>query len=455
MVERFPYGKAPFWLLALALASSLLLVATRQRAAEDRPDLSLATFAVQHYTAYKRMLPEFERLHHVKVGLQLVDSRALQTRLQNAMLAHAAVPDLVELGDGTIGYFTRGPLVDVGFLDLTERIERGGYRERMVASRFSKWESRGHLFAIPHDVHPVMLVYRADLVEALGLHVEELDTWDAFAAAGQRVLKDLDGDGVIDRYMIDFPEGGGFGLLIVLRQRGVGLFNERGEVSFNDPRTVDTMLWYLHQVRGPHRIATECGWGQPLAKAMNDGVALFYVAPDWRSHMFQTDVPGLAGKLKLMPLPAWQKGGRRTSTFGGTGLAITKQSPHPELAWELAKFLYFTPSELGKRFAETGVLPPFRDAWGLPEFQAPSAFYSGQRLGAEYAQLAPETPPVWDSPYSAKAEAKLGEVFLRAVAHFDRHGDDGLRQVIEQELAGADAYLRRLMARDVLGSTHR
>lgn len=455
MVERFPYGKAPFWLLALALASSLLLVATRQRAAVDRPDLSLATFAVQHYAAYKRMLPEFERAHHVKVGLQLVDQRALQTRLQNAMLAHVAVPDVVEIVDGTIGSFTRGPLSDVGFLDLTERIQRAGYRDRIVASRFSKWESRGHLFAVPHDVHPVMLVYRADLVEALGLHVEELDTWDAFAAAGQGVLKDFDGDGVTDRYMIDLPSGGGFGLTLLLLQRGVGLFSKTGDVSFNDPRAVETIVWYLHQVRGPRRIATECGWGQPLAKAMSDGVALFYVAPDWRSNLIQTDVPGLSGKLKLMPLPAWEKGGRRTSTWGGTGLAITKQSAHPELAWELAKFLYFTPRELGKRFADTGVLPPFRDAWSLPEFQAPSAFYSGQRLGAEYARLAPETPPVWDSPYSTAAEAKLGEAFLRAAEHFDGHGDDGLREVVERELAQAETYVRRLMDRNVLGKTRR
>jgi arabinosaccharide transport system substrate-binding protein len=451
MVERFPYGKAPFWLLTLALISGLLLVATRQRAAVDRPDISLATFAVQHYAAYKRVLPEFERLHHVKVGLQLVDARALQTRLQNAMLAHAAVPDVVEIGDGSIGYFTRGPLKDIGFLDLTDRIQEGGYRDRIVASRFSKWESRGRLFAVPHDVHPVMLVYRADLLEAAGLRAEDLDTWDAFAAAGRRVLKDLDGDGVTDRYMIDLPSGGGFGLTVLLLQRGVGLFSKTGEVTFNEPRTVDTIVWYLHQVRGAARIATECGWGQPLAKAMNDGVALFYIAPDWRTNLFQTDVPGLAGKLKIMPLPAWEKGGRRTSTWGGTGLAITKQSPHPELAWELAKFLYFTPSELSKRFATTGVLPPFRDAWQLPEFQAPSAFYSGQRLGAEFARLAPDTPPVWDSPYSATAESKLGEAYLRAAEHFDSHGDDGLREVIQRELGVAEAYVRRIIERNVLG----
>ena len=454
MIERFPYGKAPFWLLALALASSLLLIATRQRAAEGRPELTFATFATQHYDAYKRVLPEFERKHGVKVGMQLVDMRALQTRLQNAMLAKAEVPDVVEVVSGSMGYFTRGPIKDVGLVDLSERIAREDYRRRIVPSRFSQWETRGKLFGIPHDVHPVMLVYRADLVEALGIRVEELDTWEAFAAAGRKVLRDLNGDGTTDRYMIDLPAGGGSGLSVLMLQQGVSLFGPDGRVAFDDPRTVDTMLWYLRQVRGPQRIATDCGWGQPFSKGMMDGVALFFVAPDWRTHLMEMDVPSLSGKLKLMPLPAWQKGGRRTSVWGGTGIAITKQSKRPDLAWELVKFLYFNPEELGKRFASTNILPPFQDAWDLPEFHTPSAFFSGQQVGAEYARMAPQTPPVWDSPYSTIAEGKVNEVFERAAQYYERNGEQGLREVIERELTAGSNYVKRIMDRNVLAGAH-
>lgn len=450
MVERFPYGKAPFWLLCLALLSSVLLLLTRQRPAEQRADLVFATFVPTHIAAYKQVLPEFERQHRVDVRLQLVDARALETRLQNAMLAGTPVPDLVELHEGSMSFFTRGPLSDVGFVDLTARVEREGYRARIVESRFSKWQSRGRVFAVPHDVHPVMLMYRADLLEALGISVDELDTWEAFAAAAPRVLRDLDGDGVIDRYMIDLPRAGGFGLTILMLQRGVGLFGPQGELTFNDPRTIDTMLWYLRHVSGPRPIATECGWGQALMKAMSDGLALFYLAPDWRTLQMQLDLPNLKGKLKLMPLPAWEKGGRRTSVWGGTGLALTRQGKRPDLAWELAKFLYFTPSQLGRRFAETNILPPFKDAWNLPEFNVENPFYSGQRLGAEYARLAPETPPSWDSPHQRSAEGKLNEVFSHAIDHYRSHGEAGLRELIQRELDAAEASLQHVIERNVL-----
>lgn len=450
MIDRFPYGKAPFWLSALALASLLLLLGTRQRGGNEKPDLVLALFAPNHLPAYRSVTPEFEKKHGVKIELQLVHQRALTNRLQNAILAGTEVPDLVELMEGGMGFFTRGPLKDVGFLDLTDRIDAEGYRERLVESRLSLWSSRSRVFALPHDVHPVMLMYRADLVEELGIDVAELRTWDDFARIGRSVVRDLNGDGVIDRYMIDLPTGGSWGLSLLLLQRDIGLFDAQGRMTFNQPKTIDTMIWYLRQTRGKDRIAYECGWGQSLNKAMTDGLALFYVAPDWRTYLTQDEVPRLASKLKLMPLPAWEVGGRRTSVWGGTGLAISRATKDPNLAWEYAKFLYFNTEELGKRFALTNLIPPFEDAWNLPEFQAPSAFYSGQKLGALFAELAPETPPVWSTPYSPLAHGKLSEAFLRAAEHYRVHGESGLHEYIQGQLDIAEAYVSRVMSRNVL-----
>lgn len=449
MIEHYPYGKAPFWLTALALVSLLLVVAMQQRE-EEEPDLVLAISAANHVDSYKQVLPRFEQKHGVKVALNLVHSRALQTRLQNAIMAGSEVPDLVELQENHLAFFTRGPVSDVGFTDITEPLEREGYRERLVESRLSLWMYQGRVFAAPHDVHPVMLMYRADVVEDLGIDVSKLETWDDFVEAGRKVVKDLDGDGVPDRYMIDLPVSAAWGLLILLRQRDVSLFDEHGNLTFNQPATVDTILWYARQVEGKDRIAFECGWGQPFYKAMSDGLVLFYIAPDWRTYTTQMDAPALAGKLKVMPLPAWKKGGRRTSVWGGTGLAITKASERQDLAWELAKELYFQPKELGERFAQTNIVPPLKDAWNLPEFREPNPFYSGQAIGEMYAALAPETPASWGSPYYREAEGQISQVFLRALERYRTRGEGGLREYVQDELDRAEAYLNRVIHRNVL-----
>jgi arabinosaccharide transport system substrate-binding protein len=232
------------------------------------------------------------------------------------------------------------------------------------------------------------------------------------------------------------------------------MFDEAGRVNFDREETVDTILWYLRQMFGPERIAYDCGanlvGGAVFNKALNDGLALFYIAPDWRTNSIQMEVPGVAGKMKVMPLPAWKPGGRRTSTWGGSGLAITKGTKHPELAYALAKYLYFDKSQLGPRFRMTQILPPLKDAWSSPEFRAPNAFFSGQPLGSLYAELAPDAPPDWSTPYKTQAENFVADAMMRAAAYYKERGEAGLRERIKKELHASRVYLEGYIGRNLL-----
>jgi arabinosaccharide transport system substrate-binding protein len=248
--------------------------------------------------------------------------------------------------------------------------------------------------------------------------------------------------------MLDLPKNGWWGLLVMLRQRGIELFDAAGKTAFNKPEMVDTIIWYLHQTRGPERIAYEAGWGQTFYKAVSDGLVLFIITPDWKSGQYQMNMPAMAGKMALMPMPAWHAGGRRTSTYGMSGLAISKTTKNPDLAWRFATFLYYDPAELGARFLGTNIIPPLKSAWDLPELQQPNAYFSGQAIGADYARLAPDVPPVYASPIYKPATTKLDEVLTRSAAHFEAHGDAGLAERVQAELDRADAYLQQWIHRD-------
>ena len=166
---QFPYGKAPFWILVLAIVTGTAMMLTRGLTSRGRPDLVFIVFAPVHYAAYQKLIPEFEETHNVKIQLQQISQRPLQTRLQSALLAGTKVPDMVEILNPFMGAFMKGPIEDVGFVDLTDRIKAEKLDERMVESRFSIWSSRGRIFALPHDVHPVALAYRRDIIEELGI----------------------------------------------------------------------------------------------------------------------------------------------------------------------------------------------------------------------------------------------------------------------------------------------
>jgi arabinosaccharide transport system substrate-binding protein len=440
----FPYGKAPLAILLLAIISGAgLLFATGTLSGNRPPDLVYATFVKEHALAYAPAVARFEKEYGVKIQLQVVDQKALQSRLQSALQVGADVPDMVELMYGTMGYFTKGPIEDVQLVDLTDRLKQSGMYDKLVTNRFSKWSSRGRIFALPHDVHPVMLAYRRDLVEQLGIDVKKLTTWEEFSRVGRQITSPP------DRFMIDLPSDGNDILILLIQQNGGGLFDAAGNVVFDSDAALDVVCWYVRQTTGKTRIAFPAGQGQLFSKAMLDGLVLFYMCPDWRTLQFQNDVPSLSGKLALMPLPAWHEGGIRTSTWGGAGLAFTNKCRNVDLAWKLAMYLYYDPEQLGPEFADTNILPPLKSAWKLPQFHQPSAFFSGVSLGEVYSQLADQVPQEHDTAFNALAKAKLSEAYGDAAAYYDKNGDGGLREYAKSRLAADAEFVRKVIARNV------
>ena len=440
---NFPFGRAPFFILIVALVCGIAVIVTHGSYGRKRPTLVMLTAARLHADIYLSKLPEFERRNNVTVDVQVMDQFALRTRLQAAFATGGEVPDVVEMPQYA-SYFLRGPTKDVGLLDLTDWVAANKLQERMVASRFSMWQRRGVVFGLPHDVHPTMLAYRADIVEdELKIDVSKIKTWDDFVAMARPIV-------TANRFALELSNSGSYWLSMLLMQRGIGLFNADGEVTFDSEATTDVVVWYLQQLHGPQKIAYDLGTSQPLWRGMRDGVVLFYFTPDWRTRSIEQYAPDLKGKMKLMPLPAWTPGGIRTSTWGASGIGATKGSRNPELAKKLMEFLYVEQSDQGKGWMELHILPPVIEAWKLPIFDTPFPFYSNQPIMRMYANLAPDVPPAYASPYTPKAEDKLNEAFLNCSDYYQAHGEQGLREFVRAEFKRQADDVRAVIARNVL-----
>ena len=255
------------------------------------------------------------------------------------------------------GSFFRGPLEDVGFIDLTPYLEADNLLERMVPTRFAPYSNRGSIFGLPLDIHPVMLAYRRDILEEEGIDVSQIETWDDFVRIGKQLT--VPGK----RFMIMLKEATQGHLEMLLFQRGGGYFNKEGQLIMDNELAVDTLKFYIPLVTGPDRIGTDLGSDSIFTQALEEGYFLFIITPDWMSYVIQSDVPRVKGKMALMPLPAWEPGGRRTSTLGGTMLAITKHCKDPDLAWELTKHVYLDKDKLAERINRNNIIAPLKEAW--------------------------------------------------------------------------------------------
>ena len=187
------------------------------------------------------------------------------------LLARLDVPDLVEINFNRAGTFFRGPVDDVGFVDLTPYLSRTdstgvSYKDRILPSRLAVYTNRGRVFGLPHDFHPHAIAYRRDIFEAHGIDAGSLKTWDDFIAAGHKVT-------VPDRrYMIQFDDTTVYSYEALLLQRGVGFFDADGGLTIDSEEAVRTMLWLVPLVAGRDRIADNPAIeGQAFYKAIADG----------------------------------------------------------------------------------------------------------------------------------------------------------------------------------------
>ena len=440
-LKLFPYGYAPLLLLVVSVASGgwiLLHPAQGKHAA-----IRLWTFTVLHAEPYKNIMPEIEaRFPGKKVDVQLVHVTAVSSRLRAAFWADLDVPDLVEVEISKSGAFFRGPLENVGFVDLMPRLRETGYLDKIVPTRLTPYTNRGRIFGLPHDIHPVMLAYRRDLIEEIGVDVSKLTTWDEFIAMGRKLTQPG------KRYMIMLSDASIGHFETMLFQRDGGYFDRNGNLTIDNEIAVETMKWYVPLVAGPNRIAMDLGSGNVLTQSVEQGYILFYISPDWYSKYLERETPRMAGKMALMPLPAVRPGGRRTSTLGGTMMAITKKCENPEMAWSILEKLYLDTEFLAERFRQTNILPAIKDAWKHPAFDEKRPYWSDQRIGRMYAELGNDVPPQFSSPHSDSAKAKMGKALTACVAYYKTNGDKGFEEFIRRELKTCADQVRVLMGRN-------
>lgn len=407
---------------------------------------------VQHYRA---VLDEWNAAHpDARVNLVPIHYQALERRLIAAFTSDAPVADLVETESLTMARAFAGPLEAVGFVDLTDRLKREGLFETINAPSFGPWTTRGRTFGLPHDVHPCLLGYRADLVEAAGIDVTTIETWEDFRRVLGPLIQDRDGDGRPDRYLLNFWENNRDLVKVLLLQSGGDLFDEHERAAFDTERNARTLAELVGWIAGPRRFCVDARDFTAGGDQMRlEGTVIASILPDWMAAVWKANLPGLAGKVKLMRLPAWRPGGVRTSVWGGTAIGVTKAAPDFEQSWTVAKHLYLSPQVAESLYRSTYIISPVKAHWTLPFYHEPDPYFSGQRVGELYIAEAPHVPRRIASPFMTFAMERMMGVLVALKSHAvatQQFEAGALQPEARRLLAAAQRDLVTRMARNVL-----
>lgn len=419
-----PNENPPFWRAISPPAWGVIVMAVLSSVAVwfwptgPQAQRSMWTFAQPHFRMYEPIVQKWNREHTPTIDMKLIGLVALERRMLGAFMSGTPSADLLEVERRIAARSFTGPLDAVGFVDLTDRLRSEGLLDEINSPSFGPWVSRGRIFGLPHDVHPVMLGYRADIVEAAGIDVSTIQTWDDFARVLAPLMQDANGDGEPDRYLLNMWENHDDHLEVLLLQAGGGFFDKDDRVAIATQTNARVLAQIVSWCNGPSRIAADAqDFTAGGNKLKADGYVLFTIMPDWMCDVWRHELPQLAGKVKVMPMPAWEPGGRRTSVWGGTMLGIPKtavKTPEDfEQLFAFAKHLYFS-DELARELFRSGrIITPVRSHWSDPVFDEPDEYLSGQKSGRMYIDLAPSVPRRTSSPYNTYARFRVMDALVR------------------------------------------
>jgi arabinosaccharide transport system substrate-binding protein len=465
--QSLPFSGGAMVILLLAVAS---MITVAVRPSGHKGEVELWTSARQHYYMYQPVVDKWNQsapLSRDQISMTLLSQPALEQRMLSGFLSGTPTAELLEVERRIAARAFAGPLSSVGFVDLTDRLKAEGLLDKLNGPSFSPWSSRGRIFGIPHDVHPVMLGYRADIIEAAGIDMSKVRTWNDLFVALAPLMGPVGPDGEPKRGILNFWPTHVDLIEVLLLQAGGAYFDDSGKCTVDSPvnrRVIASLAAWCSGEPFPKgsRIA---GDAQDFTAAGNNrkinGDVLCYLMPDWMCGIYRHEMPQLEGKMKLMPLPAWSADGadglstRRTSVYGGTMLGISRtavKSPEDfERFWDMAKKLYLSDELAETLWKEGEIIAPNKAMWSNPMFDKPDAFFGGQAKGRMYIDLAGDVPRRSSSPFFGIAQARVQDALFAvrdAAKKMKNPTPDDLMPETARQMAIAQEAVERVLRRN-------
>lgn len=342
--------------------------------------------------ALKRLAPEFEKQHPgVKVNVVDIGYDNAYDKITVGLKSGKGLPDVTTVEgprlQSMIGNFPRG------FYDLSSLT--GKYKGQYDPAAWrTATNDQGKVFALPWDTGPCALYYRRDLFQKAGVDPASIKTWDDYVRAGEQI-KAKTGKKLL---VMDNAEDNTF--LLLLQQQGQGYFKD-GKIALKSPQALRAMQ-LLKKLKDKDLIAFERGW-DGLVSATKAGKVATAPYAAWWAGTLTSEMKELKGKFGVVPLPAFEAGGVRTSNNGGSLLTVTSQTKNAQTAWAFTEFMLANTGNQVSMLKQEGLFPAYLPALQDPYLAQPSDYFGGQPVNKTFADLVKTIPPIEYTKDGAKA----------------------------------------------------
>lgn len=383
--------------------------------AQDPTELTLWVFVDRHATFLEDQAALWNEANPdrpVTINWTSIPYDDMHNNLLASFVAGQGAPDLVDIEIGKFSTFTKRE-DNVHLLDQTATV--APYLPDLIATRMAPYQAYGKQLGIDYHLGAYLMYYNRVLLEEAGIDPDAIKTWDDYVAAGKQ-------------FQEHFPDkswtavGGNefFTAAGLMLMNGGGLYNEAGELIVNSPENAEA-LQFMADMVNVEGIAIPTPGGNVhspdfFAALTNSNVASIWM-PQWYMVRFPDNMPDLCGSMIVRPMPIFEEGGYTTTMGGGTGTAVTDQTPPEEqqLAMEFLAFAKLTAEAQKALWTDLGFDPFRTETYDDPALLTANDCFSGEipfeHVKAELGNVAPE----YVGPLSPEARDFLESTTINAV----------------------------------------
>ncbi|MFD7503211.1 ABC transporter substrate-binding protein [Streptomyces sp. NPDC001700] len=330
-----------------------------------------------------------------------------KSKLLTTMAGRSYVPDITGLkGEDMASYLPNaGQFVDLRTLGAEK-----------LKSQYLPWKwaegctPEGRMVGFPIDTGPVAHYYMPAVFDRAGLPTDpadvarEMNTWDAYLAAGERLKRKVRGAYLLIDALTVYQ-------YMVAQSTKRYVDKDRHFIGDGEHirRAWDTAIEAYR--RG---LCSKYQSGTPDSNAaMEKGLLPSQLGASWAAGDLKLTVPKTSGKWRVAAMP----GGAANN--GGSFLAITKYCREPEQAFEIITWL-LNPANQARGFTDATLFPSTPASYRLKAMRAPDPFFGGQRTIDVFGPAARDIPVAYHSPYDYTLDQIVSDQ-LRAVNALDKN----------------------------------
>ena len=334
-------------------------------------------------THLDKQIPLFKEANpDTNVTYQMNNHGDHHKKLTTNLATGSGAGDVVIVDVGFIGSFINAG----GFENLSDpKYGADALKDQFVGYAWDQGKGTdGNQYGIPVDIGPGVMYYRRDVLDSVGAKIEDvISDWDSYIDYGRKLKEKnvfliadaADVAGTIIRTTV--KPGEGF------------FFDAEGNSLITSPRFVEAFT-RAKQVRDEGLDAQIGAWTNEWYDGFKQGTVATQLSGAWLlGHLQNWMAPDTKGKWGVSNLPDGIYG-----SWGGSFLAIPKQSQNKEEAWAFIKFLASKPEAQIASLKDIGAFPVLKATYSDAAFGEPIEFLDGQKARELFAEVAQKVPAV-------------------------------------------------------------